>query len=602
MSANGHSDGHSPADDNFLSWPFYWGTRLILAYPWATLALGVALAGAALALSFTRLGYRTSRVDLINPKSDYNRLWLEYVKEFGAEDDAVIVVEGKGRDEVVPVLEELSTALAREDRLFHAVLHEVDLSKIRSKGLHYLAPNELAGIERFLAETQPVIDGDWSRLSIDHLAAGMSLRLQAAMQQMMQHPELAADPNMSTADLERLTSSLLATLSQRSHYRRDQSPFPEMPQSFAVLSELNSEYLLAKEGQLGFVLLRLSLSKESSFTAGDEATTALRELIAQIQAKHPTTKIGLTGLPIMEADEMHASQSSMFWSSLVSMIGVGLLFIAGFGGLRHAMLANAILLVGMAWSFGYVTLTVGHLNILSVSFTVTMIGIGIDYGIYYVARYLQLRTEKEQCEPALLATSRGAGPAITTGAITTAVAFFSAGLTNFTGVAELGIIAGGGILLCAVAELTMLPAAIALMDRSGWGVRMPSPLPIHKWVLPFIKLPKLTPVCHHDRHLLPGARIEPALVRQQSAQHASRRLGKRRAGTPAAVGMQSIGVVCPVDCRQSRGVAGAQSQVQCLADRRADRGNRLADAGRRRTEATVHQANQQAPCQSARNA
>jgi uncharacterized protein len=123
---------------------------------------------------------------------------------------------------------------------------------------------------------------------------------------------------------------------------------------------------------------------------------------------------------------------------------------------------------------------------------VTMIGIGIDYGIYYVARYLQLRTEKYECGPALLETSRGAGPAITCGALTTAVAFFAAGLTSFTGVAELGIIAGGGILLCAVAELTLLPAAIALMDRSGWGVRMPSPLPIHKWIMPFIKLPRLT--------------------------------------------------------------------------------------------------------------
>ena len=330
-------------------------------------------------------------LDLINPKSDYNRLWLEYIKEFGAEDDAVIVVEGKGRDEVVPVLEELSTALAREDRLFHAVLHEVDLSKIRSKGLHYLAPAELTGIERFLAETQPIIAGDWSRLSVGQLA-GRHDHADASGHGPGHAASRAAAPDLSHAidDLERLTGSLLATLSQRGHIA-DQSPFPEMPQSFAVLSELNSEYLLAKEGQLGFVLLRLALSKEASFTAGDEATTALRELIAEIQAKHPQTKIGLTGLPIMEADEMHASQSSMFWSSLVSMIGVGLLFIAGFGGLRHAMLANLILLVGMAWAFGYVTLTVGHLNILSVSFTVTMIGIGIDYGIYYVARYLQLR-------------------------------------------------------------------------------------------------------------------------------------------------------------------------------------------------------------------
>ncbi|HTU25964.1 MAG TPA: MMPL family transporter [Pirellulales bacterium] len=489
MSSSGHSESDSPADHNFLSWPFYWGTRLILAYPWATIALGIALAGVALALTGTRLGYRTSRLDLINPKSDYNRLWLEYIKEFGAEDDAVIVVEGKGREEVVPVLEEISTALAREDRLFHAVLHEVDLSKIRSKGLHYLPPPELEKIDRFLAETQPIVAGEWSRLSMGNLVAGMAMRMQAAFAQAMQHPDRPIDPSLNMEDLERLVSSLLATLSQRGRY---QSPFAEMPQSFAVLSEMNSEYLLAKNGQLGFVLLRLALSKDSSFTAGDEATTALRALIAEIRVKHPQIKIGLTGLPIMEADEMHASQSSMFWSSLVSMIGVGLLFIAGFGGLRHALLANVILLVGMAWAFGYVTLTVGHLNILSVSFTVTMIGIGIDYGIYYVARYLQLRSEKRDCLPALLETSRGAGPAITTGALTTAVAFFTAGLTSFTGVAELGIIAGGGILLCAVAELTLLPAAIALMDRSGWGVRMPSPLPIHKWILPFEKLPKLT--------------------------------------------------------------------------------------------------------------
>ena len=76
---------------------------------------------------------------------------------------------------------------------------------------------------------------------------------------------------------------------------------------------------------------------------------------------------------------MRSSQSSMMWASLVSMVGVALLFVAGFGGARHALLANLVLLVGMAWAFGYVTLTVGHLNILSVSFTVTMIGIGIDY-------------------------------------------------------------------------------------------------------------------------------------------------------------------------------------------------------------------------------
>jgi hopanoid biosynthesis associated RND transporter like protein HpnN len=460
-------------------------TRAVLAFPVATIAICLALAGVACYLTATRLGYQTSRLDLLNPKSNYNRLWIEYIKEFGDEDDAVIVVEGAGREQVVPVLQELSTALAREDRLFHAVLHEVDLGKIRSKGLHYLSPEELQGIDQFLNELGPILAGDWSPLNLGNMAAGLSQQLEAAARSGGTPPAAAA---AGREKLERLSASLSESLGQR---RRYQSPWPEMPSSFAILSELNSDYLLTKQGQLGFVLLRLARGQDG-FNHYTEATDVLRSLIAHTQARHPGTKIGLTGLPIMENDEMRSSQSSMFWASAVSMLGVGLLFVAGFGGARHALLANLILLVGMAWAFGYVTLSVGHLNILSVSFTVTMIGIGIDYGVYYVARYLQLRSENLDCEEALLETARGAGPAILTGAVTTAIAFFAAGFTSFKGVAELGIIAGGGLLLCAAAELILLPASIYLVDRSGWGVRMPQPLGVHRWIAPFARFPRIT--------------------------------------------------------------------------------------------------------------
>ena len=425
----------------FLARPFVLGTRLILAFPVATIAIALMAAAACCYFTATRLGYQTSRMDLLNPKSNYNRLWTEYIKEFGDEDDAVVVVEGPGREQVVPVLEELSAALAREDRLFHAVLHEVDLGKIRSKGLHYLSPEELLGLERFLGELGPILGGDWSPLNLNNMALGMAQALEATQARSPAEAAAARDR------LQRLASSLAESFGQR---RRYLSPWPEMPSSFAILSELNSEYLLTKQGQLGFVLLRLARGSDG-FNHYTEATDALRALIAQTQARHPNITIGLTGLPIMENDEMRSSQSSMLWASMVSMIGVGLLFVAGFGGARHALIANAVLLVGMAWAFGYVVFTVGHLNILSVTFTVTMIGIGIDYGVYYVARYLQLRSEQRGCEESLLETARGAGPAITAGAITTAVAFFAAGFTSFKGVAELGIIAGGGLLLCALA-------------------------------------------------------------------------------------------------------------------------------------------------------
>jgi hopanoid biosynthesis associated RND transporter like protein HpnN len=465
---------------SFLARPLVFLTGLTLRYPVATLSLAIGLAIACTVLTCLKLGYKTSRLDLLNPDNEYNRLWIDYANEFGDEDDAVVVVEGANREQVVPVLQEISALLAREDRFFHAVLHGVDLEKIRAKGLHYLSSDELLGLERYLNEVGPVVDGNWARLNLGNMATGMCARLELASQQ-PPTPELAA----TGQEIERLSESLLSMLSQRKQYR---SPWPEMPQSFATLSELSAEYLLTNEGRLGFVLLRLAPGKEG-FTRGSEATDALRALIAQTGIRHPETKIGLTGLPIMENDEMRASQTSMFWASVISMAAVALLVVAGFGGIRHALLANLVLLIGMAWSFGYVTVTVGHLNILSVSFTVTLIGIGIDYGIYYVSRYLELSGTSRDPRETLLKTTEGVGPAIMAGALTTAVSFFAAGFTSFTGVAELGIIAGGGILICCAAELLVLPAAICLIDRSGWGSRMPDPLPIHSWIAPLMKKP-----------------------------------------------------------------------------------------------------------------
>lgn len=471
----------APRPTSYLARPLIACTRIVLRYPVATLALALGAGLLCVALTSAKLGYRTSRLDLLNPNSDYNRLWMDYIDEFGDEDDAVVVVEGANREQVVPVLQEIAGTLAREDRLFHAVLHGVDLEKIRGKGLHYLSADELLGLERFLNDMGPIVEGNWSRLNLGQMLLGLSARTEAIAAQ----PAVGASEALQQ-DVERLSESLLDVLAHRRTYH---SPWPEMSSSFATLSELNSEYLLTNEGRLGFVLLRLSRGADG-FARGTEATDALRDLIAQTGARHPEVRIGLTGLPIMENDEMRASQSSMFWASIVSLVGVAILFIAGFGGLRHALMANLVLLLGMAWSFGYVTLSIGHLNILSVSFTATLIGIGIDYGIHYVARYLQVREHCRDSKEALLRTTSGVGPAILTGALTTAVAFFAAGFTRFTGVAELGIIAGGGILICCVAELLILPPCIALMDRNGLGLKMPEPLPVHTWIEPLLRNPR----------------------------------------------------------------------------------------------------------------
>jgi hypothetical protein len=235
------------------------------------------------------------------------------------------------------------------------------------------------------------------------------------------------------------------------------------------------------------------LTKDNSqnFIQNTEAIDTLRDLIGRLQTQYPAVKIGLTGLPILEHDEMKSSESSISVATVLSFLGVFLVLVAGFGGIRHSLMAMASLTIGLICSLGYTTLVIGHLNILSSAFGAILTGLGINYGIYFVARYLQLRENGQTLNQSLLGTAGSVGPGIVVSALSTAMAFLVAGLTEFTGVAELGLVAGGGIILCLVAAMVMLPAIISLSDASRTEWRLPLPLDFHRWLNPIVARPRL---------------------------------------------------------------------------------------------------------------
>ena len=441
-----------------------------------------ALAVLALLITGIQLGFHTSRLDLLNPESSYNKLWLDYIREFGASDDVLVVVEGDSQERVTSALDDVAKTLANEQRRFRSVLHRVDLSSVRSKGLHYLAPEKLEMIEQFVAEAKPIVNGQWTQLSVGNMAAAMNRRLAMASRD-----PTGLSRNRVETETEQWTLSLQNALAAEPRYS---TPWPLAAAPPLPDNLTDTQHFLMANGQMGVVLLQLNNeTDEEGFVHGSQAIEVLRRHVNTVASRHPGTRIGLTGLPIMEYDEMRSSQTAMIQASLLSLFGVACLFVAGFGGIRHPLLTVAALLLAMAWSFGYITLAVGHLNILSVSFAVILIGLGIDFGIHYVARYLQLRENSTPCDDALLQTAVGVGPGILTGALTTAIAFFTAGFTEFTGIAELGVIAGGGILLCCAGALVVLPAMVHLTDKERHQESFPGPLDVYGWLGPLLRHP-----------------------------------------------------------------------------------------------------------------
>jgi hopanoid biosynthesis associated RND transporter like protein HpnN len=458
-------------------------TLVVVRFPTAVLAAAFVAAAVSIWLTVTQLGFHTSRAELMDSRSEYNRRWLDYTNEFGDKEDVVVVVEGEGREQTQPAINDVCLALSQQSHLFAAVLHELDSPKLRQKGLYFLKTEDLQKIDGALSQAAPILQGDWAQLNLGTLRRWMGVAMADGSEAQRQQI-LATVQN----ELPRMMQGLQAAFTQDGKY---ESPWNGITFSTSMDDEPTSGQLLSDDGRMGFVLLKLRQEDKQGFAQNEESITALRRLVADVKAKHTGVKIGLTGLPIIEYDEMKSSNQSMTAATILSFLGVFAVIVLAFGGLRHSLFAMTALVLGMIWACGCITLMIGYVSILSIAFASILFGLGIDYGIYYVSRYLQLRQTVESPSDALVAVAGSAGPGITSGAVTSAIAFLAAGFTDFPGVAQLGFVAGGGIMLCWLAEMTVLPAFIRLFDVEGVRWNLPTPLNLRFWLHPLFANPRL---------------------------------------------------------------------------------------------------------------
>ncbi len=442
-------------------------THVCTRHPKVTLVLVVLSCIASIGYTVTNLKFKTDRSDLIDPSTPFQQRWLHYTKSFGESADMVVVVEGDGPETIKQALDRIGEKLKQQPDLFANVLYKIEPGNLRIKGLQYLPPDLLAvGLER-LDDYRPVLRGQWDLVRLDKLIPMLQFQLQDLNQKspqdvdgLWQHAELLAE------SLDRFTAD-----------RNDFiNPWPEIVSVDPQMRDQENQtvYLFNETGTMGFVMAAPAQGN-IGFSGATKAVDRLREVVNETQGDIPGTRISLTGIPVLENDEMRRSQADSIRAELLSFVGVMILFFIGLRGFTHPLMGMATLAVGMAWSYGFTTLFVGHLNILSIAFASIVIGLGNDFAIHILSRYLDLRHHGRDVRHALVETSSLIGPGIMTGAITTALAFFCASFTSFLGVAELGLIAGGGILLCTLATFTFLPALIAVADRRRTEQAMPVP-------------------------------------------------------------------------------------------------------------------------------
>jgi len=192
----------------------------------------------------------------------------------------------------------------------------------------------------------------------------------------------------------------------------------------------------------------------------DDSIDRLRELVRETQLEVPGINVGLTGEPVLDYDQMIQSQKDTTVASMVSLVLCSLIFIYGYNETGRPIKAAFCLIIGLLYTLAFAAMTVGHLNVLTITFVPMLIGLAIDFGVHLITRYEEElrhgRFKRTSLRKAIVFTGQG----IFTGALTTAGAFIAMIFTHFRGIQEMGIICGGGLLLCFVVMMTMLPVLL----------------------------------------------------------------------------------------------------------------------------------------------
>ncbi len=133
--------------------------------------------------------------------------------------------------------------------------------------------------------------------------------------------------------------------------------------------------------------------------------------------------------------------------------------------IKTTIIVSLGLLCGVLTTFGLTYLHIGYLTAATAFLASIVAGNGINFGIYFLARYTEERKNVDSVEYAMTRALKGTVTAVSTAAIAAGVSYVSLMATDFKGFNQFGFIGGFGMLICLIFALTVNPALCVIMER-----------------------------------------------------------------------------------------------------------------------------------------
>lgn len=210
----------------------------------------------------------------------------------------------------------------------------------------------------------------------------------------------------------------------------------------------------------------------SQLRPGERASDAIRATARSLNLDpaHGVT-VRLTGqVPLADEEFGSLADDAGLITAAMAAALLGILWLA----VRSTRITLAILattLIGLVMTAAIGLLAVGRFNLISVAFIPLFVGLGVDFSIQFSVRCLAERLVRPSLEAALVMTGTAIGKALALSAGAIGVGFFAFLPTSYLGVAELGTIAGLGMIVAFVLTIVLLPAFLVLLRAPQAGMK-----------------------------------------------------------------------------------------------------------------------------------
>ena len=394
----------------------------------------------------------------------------------------VAVIDAHETEEADATAAALADALAKDHTHFKSVRRPDASPFLRKEGLLFLDTKQLSDLMDRTIDAQPFL----GQLVADPTSRGLFSALSL----------LGMGVTRGDVDLGPYLPSLEA------FHQAMADALSGHPQPLSWQALLGGSALNNLAGKYTFVLVQPKLDF-GALQPGGEATEAMRDVIANLEfVKSGDARVRITG-QVALADEEFASVVHGAVAGLIgSVMLITLWLFLAVQTWRLILPILATLGLGLMLTLLFASLAVGTLNLVSVGFGILFVGIAVDFAIQFSVRYRERRFEYPDPAEAMRQNAVRAGDQILIAAIATSAGFLGFVPTDFSGVAELGLIAGVGMLIAFLCTLGFLPAIITLCHPRGEAAVVG-----FTWLAPFDPI-----FARHRRPIIAAAAVLAALA------------------------------------------------------------------------------------------